>query len=150
MSGSRCEYIKFKITDIDRGTAEQVLRHEIGTVVPFEYQDNYSFADYSERVKDVSPDQIVKNMASFRYIDKDGFKWETPKTIMGCDEAKYEYDELMGIINEKRRKIKKILEENGVSDNVATQDANFVLPRAVTSEFIIGFTPEALIHFCHK
>lgn len=150
MSGSRCEYIKFRITDIDRGTAEQTLRHEIGTTVPFEFQDNYSFADYSELVKDVSPDQIIKNMASFRYIDKDGFKWETPKTIMKCDEAKQEYDELMWIINDKRRKIKNILEENGVPTNIATQDVNFVLPRATTSEFVIGFTPEALIHFCHK
>lgn len=42
MSGSRCEYIKFKITGLDRGTSEQCLRHEIGTAVPFEEQDNYS------------------------------------------------------------------------------------------------------------
>lgn len=150
MSGSRCEYIKFKITDLDRGTAEQTLRHEIGTVIPYEFQDNYSFADYSELIKDVSPDQIVKNMASFRYIDKDGFKWVTPKTILNCPDAKREYDDLMNIINDKRKQIKKLLEENGVSSNTATQDANFVLPRATTTEFVIGFTPEALIHFCHK
>lgn len=31
LSGSRCEYIKFKISDVDRGTAEQIMRHEIGT-----------------------------------------------------------------------------------------------------------------------
>lgn len=150
MSGSRCEYIKFKITDIDRGTAEQSLRHEIGTVIPFEFQDNYTFADYSELIKDVSPDQIVKNMASFRYIDKDGFNFETPTTIMECAEAKQEYDELMGIINDKRKRIKSLLEANGVPASAATQDANFVLPRATTTEFVIGFTPEALIHFCHK
>ncbi len=150
MSGSRCEYIKFRISGLDRGTAEQTLRHEIGTVVPFEFQDNYSFADYSELVKDVSPDQIVKNMASFRYIDKDGFKWATPKNIMECDETRQEYDELMEIINDKRRKIKDILEANGVPKESATEDVNFVLPRATTTEFVIGFTPEALIHFCHK
>ena len=63
---------------------------------------------------------------------------------------KQEYDELMRIINDKRKKIKNILEENGVPANIATQDVNFVLPRATTSEFVIGFTPEALIHFCHK
>ena len=34
MSGSRCEYIKFRISGIDRGTAEQCLLHEIGTAVP--------------------------------------------------------------------------------------------------------------------
>lgn len=150
MSGSRCEYMKFKITDIDRGTAEQCLRHEIGTSVPFEQQDNYSFADYSELVKDVSPDQIVKNMASFRYIDKEGFNWETPSTILNCKEAKDKYDKLMEEINMCRREIKTILENNGVPSAVATQDVNFILPRATTTEFVIGFTPEALINFCHK
>ena len=29
MSGSRTEYIKFRIYDVDRGTAEQIMRHEI-------------------------------------------------------------------------------------------------------------------------
>lgn len=150
MSGSRCEYIKFKISDLDRGTAEQALRHEIGTVIPYEFQDNYSFADYSELVKDVSPDQIVKNMASFRYIDKDGFNWETPATIMNCPKAKAVYDNVMTFINEGRRDIKAALLEAGIEEKRATQDANFVLPRATKTEFVIGFTPEALIHFCHK
>lgn len=150
MSGSRCEYIKFKISDIDRGTAEQCLRHEIGVSVPFDMQDNYYFSDYSDMVIDLSPDQIIKNMASFRYIDKDGFKWATPKTIINCSIAKSLYDELMGIINNYRRKIKGALEENGVNPKDATQDANFVLPRATVTEFVIGLTPEALIHFCHK
>lgn len=150
MSGSRCEYIKFKIIGLDRGTAEQALRHEIGTDVPFEFMDNYNIADYADIVKDISPDQIVKNMASFRYIDKDGFRWETPTSIKNCDRAKAIYDDLMGYINDKRREIKNALEENGVDKHLATQDANFVLPRATTTEFVIGFTPEALIHFCHK
>ena len=150
MSGSRCEYIKFKISDLDRGTAEQALRHEIGTQIPYEFQDNYLFADFSDLVKDISPDQIVKNMASFRYIDKDGFKWETPQTIQNCDKAKSLYDNLMTQINNTRKEIKLALEENGVENKRATQDANFVLPRATTTEFVIGFTPEALIHFCHK
>lgn len=150
MSGSRCEYIKFRISDVDRGTSEQALRHEIGTVIPFEFQDNYTFAEYSELVKDVSPDQIVKNMASFRYIDKDGFEWATPKTIEQCKEAKEHYDKLMEHINTERKVIKELLEKNDVDKECATQDANFVLPRATTTSFVIGFTPEALIHFCHK
>lgn len=150
MSGSRCEYIKFKISDIDRGTAEQCLRHEIGTYIPFDMQDNYSFADYSEVVKDISPDQIVKNMASFRYIDKGGFKWSTPAYIENNPEAKELYDALMNHINTEREKIKQKLLDGGCDERYATQDANFVLPRATQTEFVIGFTPEALIHFCHK
>lgn len=150
MSGSRCEYIKFRITDIDRGTAEQALRHEIGTAVPFEWQDNYSFADYSELVKDVSPDQIVKNMASFRYIDKNGFEWVTPRAIRISPEATKSYEWLMETINGVREDIKQILLDEGVAPPVANEAANFVLPRATTTSFVIGFTPEALIHFCHK
>ena len=150
MSGSRCEYIKFKVTGLDRGTAEQCLRHEIGTVVPFEEQDNYSFSDYSELVVDVSPDQIVKNMASFRYIDKEGFEFETPATIEHCADANVKYEELMGIINSYRTEIKNALIADGVEEKRAVQDVNFVLPRATTTGFVIGFTPEALIHFCHK
>jgi len=150
MSGSRCEYIKFRISGVDRGTAEQCLRHEIGTYVPFEMQENYTFADYSELVKDVSPDQIVKNMASFRYIDKDGFSYATPSYIESCEAAKAVYDQLMQRINEDRQRIKQALEESGCDPKHATEDANFVLPRATTTEFVIGFTPEALIHFCHK
>ena len=150
MSGSRCEFIKFRISDVDRGTAEQCLRHEIGTYSPFEEQDNYLFADYSEVVKDVNPGHIVKNLASFRYIDKDGFNYATPKDIEQCEEAKEKYEELMTTINDSRVEIKDILENNGVEPKKATEDANLVLPRATTTEFVIGFTPEALIHFCHK
>lgn len=150
MSGSRCEYIKFKISGVDRGTAEQCLRHEIGTYVPFEMQDNYSFADYSEAVKDVSPDQIVKNMASFRYIDKNGFSWATPASIRSCHKAKERYDLLMKHINSEREQIRQELIDDGWEEKRATQDANFVLPRATETEFVIGFTPEAFIHFCHK
>lgn len=150
MSGSRCEYIKFKITDLDRGTSEQALRHEIGASIPYGMQDNYTISEYSELVKDVSPDHIIKNMASFRYIDKDGFKWETPKNINIIEEAKKEYDWLMDTINTSRSRIKSILLENDVDEKKAVEDVNFVLPRATLTGFMIGFTPEALIHFCHK
>ena len=150
MSGSRCEYIKFRIGGLDRGTSEHAMRHELGAAVPLEMQDNYSFEDFMDQVTTVSPDHIVKNAASFRYIDKTGFDWETPSTIRRCPKAKAEYDDLMRYINDKRIVIKQALEEAGCPAKLATQDANFVLPRATTSELVIGFTPEALLHFCHK
>ena len=150
MSGSRCEYIKFKITGLDRGTAEQCMRHEIGTNIPLNMLDNYSFEDVLDDVVNIPADQIVKNCASFRYIDKTGFEWETPFSLRKCPPARAEYDALMKHINEKRVVIKELLMEAGCSPKQATQDANFVLPRATTTELIIGFTPEALIHFCHK
>lgn len=150
MSGSRCEYIKFKITGLDRGTAEQIMRHEIGTDVPYQMMDNYSFSDMSELIIDVPQDEIVKNMASFRYIDKQDFQYSTPKTIKECESANRLYYELMDTINRYRKMIKHELIESGVSEKCAAQDANFVLPRATESALVIGFTPEALIHFCHK
>ena len=150
LSGSRCEYIKFKISDVDRGTAEQIMRHEIGTSIPIEYQDNYSFADFAEAVKDVSPDQIVKNMASFRYIDKTGFSWVTPWAIRSVSKAKQRYDALMDHINAERIAIKEMLESSGIKPGIANEAVNFTLPRATKSELVVGFTPEAFVHFCHK
>lgn len=150
MSGSRCEYIKFRVTGIDRGTSEQSLRHEIGVSIPPEEQDNYYFSDYSERIIDVNPSDIVKNMASFRYIDKEGFTYSTPATIKKSEKANECYIKLMADINAKREEIKELLIEDGVDTHRAVQDANFVLPRATETSFTIGFTPEALIHFCHK
>ena len=150
MSGSRCEYIKFKITEVDRGTAEQIMRHEIGTDVPFSMMDNYSFSELSTHIIDVPQDEIVKNMASFRYIDKDDFKYATPKSIAECESANRLYYELMDTINRYRKLIKQELIDSGVIEKRAAQDANFVLPRATESSLVIGFTPEALIHFCHK
>ena len=140
MSGSRCEYIKFKISGLDRGTAEQCMRHEIGTNIPLEMQDNYSFEDVMDDVITVPPDQIVKNCASFRYIDKTGFEWEPPYSLRKCPAAKEEYDALMQYINDKRLLIKEILEASGCPSRQATQDANFVLPRATTTELVIGFS----------
>lgn len=146
LSGSRCEYFKFKIYDVDRGTAEQIMRHEVGVKIPIEDQDNYYFGD----ILDINPSNIVKNMASFRYIDKSGFTYTIPKNIENCPEALHYFKMLMGEIDSKRRLIKKCLEDNGVEKKKATEDANFVLPRATNSVLTVGFSPEALINFMHK
>lgn len=148
MSGSRCEYIKFKISGIDRGTAEQILRHEIGVDPDISCIDSY--ADLSMKNTDVSPDQIVKNMASFRYIDKTGFDYAVPKSIEMTPDASKLYYEIMTLIDKYRSLIKEALMETGIFESRAAQDANMVLPRATTTSLVIGFTPEALIHFCHK
>ena len=147
MSGSRTEYIKFRIYDIDRGSAEQIMRHEIGT----DYEWNtYSYQDRLDMMIDVNPNNIVKNMQSFRYVDKDNFDYTTPKNIEKNETAKALYDELMSEINTKRKSIKQLLLDDGVDEKKATEDANFVLPRATNLTLTIAFTPEALIHFMHK
>ncbi len=146
MSGSRCEYIKFNIYG-DRGTMEQIMRHEIGTDYNFE---TYTYQDRMELLVDVNPCNIVKNMQSFRYVDKTGFDYVTPRAIQNNPDAKKLYDSLMENIDNVRGEIKEILISNGVDEHAAVEQSNFVLPRATNLWLTIGFTPEALIHFMHK
>ena len=56
----------------------------------------------------------------------------------------------MKSIDEGRTKIKQALINGGINEHKATEDANFVLPRATTTSLGIGFTVEALLQFCHK
>lgn len=151
MSGSRCEYIKFRVSGVDRGTAEQALRHEIGTWVPFEMQDNYMWAESQQYdVIDENPTHIVKNMASFRYIDKGAFDYAIPKAVRDNEDALRIYEGVMQLLANARSDLKANLLQAGCDERTAIEAANMLMPRATTTEFVIGFTPEALIHFCHK
>lgn len=147
-SGSRTEYIKFRIYDADRGTCEQMMRHEIGT--DYNPEITYSYQDRMDMYVDVNPNNIVKNMQSFRYVDKYGFSYTTPKNIAADEKIEQLYKNLMDQINITRVAIKEMLLNNGVDEKKAIEDANFVLPRATNLTLTIGFTPEALIHFMHK
>lgn len=147
-SGSRTEYIKFRIYDVDRGTAEQMMRHEIGT--DYNPEITYSYQDRIDMYIDVNPNNIVKNMQSFRYVDKHGFSYTIPKNIKNNESALKEYTEVMEQIDIARAKIKDILINSNVDEKKAVEDSNFVLPRATNLTLTIGFTPEALIHFMHK
>lgn len=146
-SGSRCEYIKFEI-EADRGTLEQIMRSEIG--VRYDNQDKYAYMDLIEMIPAVRPDEIVKNMQSFRYVDKHNFTYIIPPTVEKNEKAKKLYKECMENINNSRFAIRKALIESGINENKAVEDANFVLPRATNTKITIGFTPEALIRFMWK
>lgn len=148
MSGSRTEYFKFRIEGIDRGIAEQFMRHEIG--VRYDNIDKYQTYDNLEYMVDVNPSDVVKNMQSFRYVDKNSFEYATPKNIANIEKASEKYDWLMATIDNTRQEIRDMLIESGIDRRQAVEDANYVLPRATTLTLTIGFTPEALIHFCHK
>ena len=139
-SGSRTEYIKFKIDGIDRGISEQIMRHEIG-VRQF---------PIGEHTYDENPNNIIKNLKSFRYVDMNNYEYTTPITIDRIQEAKEEYDRINDEINKSRIKIKNILINNGIKEKQAVEDSNYVLPRATNTTLTIGFTIEALIHYMHK
>lgn len=147
MSGSRCEYIKFEI-EADRGTLEQMMRSEIGT--RYDNQDKYAYMDMIEAIPRIGPDEIVKNMQSFRYVDKNDFTYVTPHNIYKNPQALALYQNCMSNIETTRKAIKQFLIEDGVNAHKAVEDANFVLPRATNSKLTIGFTPEALIRFEQK
>lgn len=147
MSGSRCEYIKFEIEG-DRGTLEQMMRHEIG--VRYDEIDKYSYSDRIECVIDVNPANIVKNMQSFRYVDKNEFTYVIPDVIKNYKPAQILYENTMNLIDERRKKLRDLLVEAGVNYKKAVEEANFVLPRATNLTLTIGFTPEALIQFMFK
>ena len=148
MSGSRTEYIKFRIYDVDRGTAEQMMRHEIGT----DYNPNatYSYQDKLDMIIDVNPCNIVKNMQSFRYVEKNGFTYTIPNAINNNNDALNLYKATMAAIEDSRAAIKKMLLKDGLKEKDAIENANYVLPRATQLTLTIGFTPEALIQFMHK
>ena len=139
-SGSRTEYIKFKIEGADRGIMEQAMRHEIG-VRQF---------PISEHTYDENPNNIVKNMKSFRYVDMKDFDYSIPITIQSIDEALNEYNDCINIIKDKRENIKNILISNGIKEKQSVEDANYLLPRATNTSLCIAFTLEALIHYMHK
>lgn len=144
-SGSRCEYIKFEI-EADRGTLEQMMRSEIG--VRYDNQDKYYYMDLIEAIPRVSPDEIVKNMQSFRYVDKNDFTYVIPKNIQKNEKALALYQSCMNDIEYTRKAIRDILiEDDDIKPSKAVEDANFVLPRATNTKLTIGFTPEALIRF---
>ena len=148
MSGSRTEYIKFRIYNVDRGTAEQIMRHEIGT--DYDPSITYSYQDKLDMLLDVNPCNIVKNMQSFRYVEKNGFTYTIPEAIKKNNTALKLYQETMETIENSRATIKELLLNDGLNEKDSIENANYVLPRATELTLTIGFTPEALIQFMHK
>lgn len=150
MSGSRCEYFKFVIEG-DRGTIEELQRHEIG--VDYWPEDKYASFDYEDYIEcrqNIPSDEVVKNSQSFRYCAKDGFNYITPENISKNVEATQIYQDVMKHIDTARVDIRKLLMEDGISEKRAIEDSNLVLPRATFSKITVGFTPEALIRFMWK
>lgn len=125
------------------------MRSEIG--VRYDNQDKYHYMDLIEAIPAVRPDEVVKNMQSFRYVDKNDFTYAIPHNIQNNPEALELYKECMDYLNITRKELRDILvEKSRVEVHKAVEDANFVLPRATNGKLTIGFTPEALIRFMQK
>lgn len=141
-SGSRTEYIKFKISGVDRGTMEQLFRHELGTRTD-EFESSIS----------IDPTMIIKNMKSFRYVDMSKqFDYTIPKLIRTSVGATVKFEETMETIRINMQEIKTMLDEEFPSfdDKIKLEASQFLLPRATNTSSVVGFTLEALIHYFHK
>lgn len=120
-SGSRGDFFKFLVTDVPRFTVDQAVRHEIG---------------------------VFKNVGSFRYIGEGTFAYEIPEEIKDNQELLDKYMKHMDDTAELYREIQSyVLEKTGKKER-ANESARYVLPMSTHTSFVIGFTTEALIHFC--
>ena len=119
-SGSRGTYIRFLIEDAPRFTLDQAYRQEVG---------------------------VFKNMASFRYIGKDGFAYDIPDEIKDNRELMIAYDKHMLETAQLYCDIQEYVYNKTSSHERANEQARYVLPMATFTDGVMGFTIEALIHF---
>jgi thymidylate synthase (FAD) len=141
-SGSRTEYIKFKITGADRGSMEQLFRHELGTRT-----------DEFESAISIDSTMIVKNMKSFRYVDMSKqFDYTVPVIISKSKRATEVFNKAMENIRLDMVELQQILDEEfpNANDKMKLEASQFLLPRATNTSAVVGLTLEALTHYFHK
>ena len=119
-SGSRGDYIKFRVDDVPRFTVDQAVRHEVG---------------------------VFKNVGSFRYINEGNFAYEIPVEITDNEILVNKYIAHMDATVLLYRSIQEYVYDKTNSQERANEQARYVLPMATHTSFVIGFTIEALIHF---
>lgn len=121
-SGSRSRYIIFQIDECPRFTIDQAVRHEVGA---------------------------MKNVQSFRYVEKNSFAYEIPEEIKDNAALLNKYHQhMMNTIN-LYGEIQDYVYKKTQSNERANEQARYVLPMATHGSFVFGLTVEALIHFCN-
>lgn len=121
-SGSRSRYFEFLVTDVPRFVIDQCVRAEVG---------------------------VVKNVQSFRYVGKNSFAYEVPSEILDNEKLLKKYHDHMMKTLELYEEIQEYVLEKTGSKERANEQARYVVPMATHSAFVIGFTLEALIHYCN-
>ena len=129
-SGSRSRYIELLITDVPRFVIDQCVRAEVG---------------------------VVKNVQSFRYVGKNSFCYEIPSEILDNEELLKKYHDHMMKTLELYEDIQsyvynKVFDKTGSKEKAkerSNEQARYVIPMSTHSSFVIGFTLEALIHYCN-
>lgn len=121
-SGSRSQYILFQIDDCPRFTIDQAVRHEDG---------------------------VMKNVQSFRYVDKHSFAYEIPEEIKDNDYLLQRYHKHMIETINLYSDIQNYVFSKTGSNERANESSRYLLPMATHASFVFGLTIEALIHFCN-
>lgn len=122
-SGSRGNYIKFKITGVPRALVDQMVRHEVG---------------------------VFKNVESGRYVNFSDFDYYTPSIIEKDEILSKLYHKHMQNTKTVYSDIVDRLAELGYKGEKAYEVARGVSPMNYETGLVIGFTIEALINFMHK
>lgn len=122
-SGSRAFNFIFEVKGISRRCSHQLVRHSVG---------------------------ITVNQKSQRYCDEDDFKYVIPPEIEKDKNILGYYKNCMKHIQLMYSGLKEQLDIKGLKGENLNQDARYVLPNACETELTIGFTLEALIHFCEE
>lgn len=121
-SGSRSRYLEFLVTDVPRFVVDQAVRAEVGA---------------------------VKNVQSFRYVGKNSFAYEVPSEIVDNKELLNKYHNHMKNTIDLYEEIQTYVYDKTGSKERANEQARYVVPMSTHSSFVIGFTLEALIHYCN-
>ena len=92
---------------------------------------------------------VVKNVQSFRYVDKNNFSFAVPEEIKDDELLLSEYYGLMNKIATTYNDIATYVYNKTNSKERAHEQARYIIPMATESEVNVAFTVEALIHFCN-
>ena len=93
---------------------------------------------------------VFKNVASFRYISKNEFRYSTPVEIFDNQELFNRYNEHMDNTMELYSDIQDYVYKKTGSHERANESARYVLPMSTHTSFVIGYTIEAFIHLCNS
>lgn len=121
-SGSRWRYIAMRIDNCPRFIIDQLVRHEQG---------------------------VVKNVQSFRYVDKDSFSYAIPDEIKQNETLVEQYVIHMKNTAKLYDKVQNYVYNKTKSRERSNEQARYVLPMATESSVCVAFTVEALIHLCN-
>lgn len=122
-SGSRGNYIKFKITGVPRALVDQLVRHEQG---------------------------VFKNVESGRYVNFSDFDYYIPKIVEKDKELSELYHSHMERTRQTYKDMVQRLETLGYKGEKAFEVARGVAPMNYNTGLVIGFTVEALINLMNK